>query len=91
MPKERTIHNDRQVLSFEDLEVGQHYESVHAVCTYIIQLTSEPYLTDAGWKVDYFYESDLGYSLDDTYLTDMGVIAYENGGWHDANYLVQIS
>lgn len=80
LPKERIIHDDQQVLSFEDLEIGGMYEQHYAGGgTILLQIASEPYLTEHGWKVDYWYEYTWLRQIGDAHLSDMSIIPYEGG------------
>lgn len=96
LPIERPIHSDKQVLSFEDLEIGKHYLQHETENNFesVIQIVSEPYLFDTEWRIDYalyseflsqFSGSDVW--LTSQFLTDMGVKPYFNGGWNTNNWL----
>jgi hypothetical protein len=55
-PKSRPIFSDAQILSFEDLEIGKHYEIYCAKSLpYIAQIAPEPYISEGGyWAVDIY-------------------------------------
>jgi hypothetical protein len=88
--KSRPIFSDAQVLSFEDLEIGKHYERHCAKSLpYIAQIASEPYISEGGyWVVDiYSVAYDFIYSES---LADCGIIPYENERWNSSNYILRI-
>lgn len=91
---QRPIFDDRQVMSFEDLEIGGLYEMTTGAGTddessYELVLTSQPYVNAYGhWEIK--YRSYLGAIPCDShiYLSDAGVIPYCEGFWNRTNYMV---
>lgn len=92
LPKERPIFSDKQVMSFEDLIVGQHYLDWHKETYSEVILVTEPYQKDEGldsWfaKVKSVRYSDFIYEIS---LADNGVIPYFNDGWNTSNYMTTL-
>lgn len=90
LPKERPIFHERQCMSFEDIEIGKLYESVHinkdgSEDISLITVLSDPYLSEFGsWYVDILYMSNKFKHY--MSLADSGISQYKEGGWNATNY-----
>lgn len=84
-PVARPILSNKQVMSFEDLIEDAFYEMHHrdGSC-WTVQFKSL-YIGARGWRISYVIS---GYTnASHVYLSDVGVIPYENGKWNPTNYM----
>lgn len=86
-PTERPIFSEKQIMSFEDL-IEDHLYTMHyrEGSSNIVQFKS---LTkgNRGWRINYVVS---GYThISSVYLSDTGVMPYENGKWNPTNYMTE--
>ena len=93
LPRKQVIHDmDRQILRRTEIKAGEVYEEVYTHLRGLaskFRTASEPAQDAEGsWYV--LGERFIGGAwrqAREFYLSDMGVVPYDNGGWNETNYL----